>query len=265
MGKYKLGIIGCGNMSTAIWQGILDSGLAASKEIIVSDKDTEKLKTAAEKGITVTDDNLAAINAEYVLFAVKPQIFPAVAEEIKGKTADSVLISIMAGITIEKIKMLTGSNKIARIMPNTPCMIKKGISAISFDGVSELGRAFVLALFSGIGEVIELPESKFDAVTSVSGSGPAYIYMFLDGMIKGGIEGGLSYEQAKALAVKTMQGASELFNRQDKPLEELISAVCSKGGTTIEAVNVFRERKLTEIISDGIRACRKRSEELSKL
>ncbi len=265
MAKYKLGIIGCGNMSTAIWQGILDSKLATAAEIIISDADSEKLKAAEDRGIKVTGDNLEVLDAEYILFAVKPQVFAEVAKEIKGKANQAVLISIMAGITVEKIKTLTGADKVARVMPNTPCMIKKGISAVSLADVPQAERGFVLDLFSGIGEVIELPEAMFDAVTSLSGSGPAYVYMFLDGMIKGGIEGGLSYEQAKALAIATMQGASELFRRQNKSLEELIAAVSSKGGTTIEAVKVFKERGLTEIIADGIRACERRSKELSKL
>lgn len=265
MRNYKLGIIGCGNMSTAIWQGIIDAGLAKGSEIIVSDLDESKLQSAKEKGLNTTSDNADVLNSEYILFAVKPQIFPIVAKEIKGKTDNAVLISIMAGITINKIMELTGSKLIARVMPNTPCMVKKGVSAISFEGVAKAQRAFILELFGSIGEVLEISEDKFDAVTSVSGSGPAYIYMFLDGMISGGVEGGLSYQQAKTLAVATMQGAAEMVKLKDTPLEDLVNAVCSKGGTTIEAVNVFREKQLISIIKEGVAACRKRSEELSKL
>ncbi len=265
MGKFKIGIIGCGNMSTAIWQGILDAGLAVGTEIIVSDADENKLRQAAERGITVSSNNSGTLDAEYIILAVKPQIFPLAAADIRDRVGDSVLISIMAGITIDKIRQLTGAESIARIMPNTPCMIKRGVSAISFDGVKESKKEYVISLFASIGEVIELPESKFDAVTSVSGSGPAYVYMFLDGMIKGGMAGGLTFEESKKLAVATMQGAAEMVRMIETPIDELINAVCSKGGTTIEAVNIYREKGLTDIIIEGIQACRRRSEELSKL
>ncbi|NCA67341.1 MAG: pyrroline-5-carboxylate reductase [Clostridia bacterium] len=265
MRKFEIGIIGCGNMSVAIWQGILDAGLAKGSDIIVSDTDEVKLQYASDRGLSVTRDNKDILLAKYIIFAVKPQIFSEVANALCGKTGDSVLISIMAGINSAKIKSLTGSAKIARIMPNTPCMVKKGVSAVSFCDVGKSEQEYILQLFRSIGEVIEIPEAKFDAVTSVSGSGPAYIYMFLDGMIKGGIRGGLTYEESKKLAVATMQGAAEMVRQKETPLDELVQAVCSKGGTTIEAVNIYRQKELVELIGEGIEACRKRSEELSKL
>lgn len=263
MRKFKIGIIGCGNMATAIWEGILDAKLAKGGEIIVSDIDADKLRYAKSKGLCVTHSN-REITADYIMFAVKPQTFAEVAETVVIPK-ESIIISIMAGITIEKIKKYTNAEKIVRVMPNTPCMIKKGVSALTFDNVCDKDKKYIFSLFSSIGDALELSESKFDAVTALSGSGPAYIYVFLEGLIKGGLEGGLTLEESKRLAIATVQGASEMFKQTDTLISELINAVCSKGGTTIEAIKIFDKYKLIDIIAEGIAAARMRSEELSKL
>ena len=150
-------------------------------------------------------------------------------------------------------------------MPNTPCMIGSGTCALCFENYETDEKEFVKELFSTCGAVLEIDEKLFDAVTSVSGSGPAYIYMFLNGMIQGGINGGLSESESKFLAINTMIGAAMLADQSDENLGVLTEKVCSKGGTTIEAVKIYRENHLEDLIVEGIKACRKRSEELSKL
>lgn len=250
-------------MSSAITKGILISGLLAPEELIVSDLSEEKLAAARALGVSVTEDNLLlATNAEYLLFAVKPQSFPAIAESIKGKF-DAKIISIMAGITVSTLKEKLAATKICRVMPNTPCMVGSGMSALCFSGYSAEEKVFPLAVFSGLGEIIELEEKKFDAVTSVSGSGPAYAYMFAEGMIKGGMNGGLTYEEAKKLTLATLIGGARMIAQSDKPIPDLIDAVCSKGGTTIQAVNHYRLAGLEEIIQEGVDRCRMRSVEMS--
>lgn len=250
-------------MSSAITKGILISGLLAPEELIVSDLSEEKLAAARALGVSVTEDNLLlATNAEYLLFAVKPQSFPAIAESIKGKF-DAKIISIMAGITVSTLKEKLAATKICRVMPNTPCMVGSGMSALCFSGYSAEEKNFPLAVFSGLGEIIELEEKKFDAVTSVSGSGPAYAYMFAEGMIKGGMNGGLTYEEAKKLTLATLIGGARMIAQSDKPIPDLIDAVCSKGGTTIQAVNHYRLAGLEEIIQEGVDRCRMRSVEMS--
>ena len=171
----------------------------------------------------------------------------------------------MAGVTIQTLRSVVGEKSpVARVMPNTPCRIGKGVCAVCFDKVSQEKRKFITTILSACGNVVETEERLFDAVTSVSGSGPAYVYMFLDGMIKGGINGGLTYETSKKLAVATLVGTALLADGTDESLESLTEKVCSKGGTTIEAVKLFREKGLEEILQEGIEACRKRSEALSK-
>ena len=263
MRKYKLGIIGAGNMSSAITKGILTSGILSPEEVIVSDLSDEKLLSAGMLGVATTKDNvMLSKSVEYLLFAVKPQSFPDIAGEIKDGFSPKV-ISIMAGITIATLKESLGATKVCRVMPNTPCMISSGMSALCFQGYDESEKEFPRSVFSSLGDVIDLPENKFDAVTSVSGSGPAYAYMFAQGMIKGGINGGLSYEEAKKLTLATLIGGARMIEASDKSIDELIDAVCSKGGTTIQAVSHYRLTGLEDIIAEGVDRCRARSIEMS--
>lgn len=263
MKNYKLGIIGAGNMSSAITKGILLNGIVVPSEIIVSDVSEEKLAQASKLGVAVTQDNLLlATSVEYLLFAVKPQSFPEIASFIGGNF-DAKVISIMAGVTISTLQEKLSAKKICRVMPNTPAMVGSGMSALCFRGYDAEEKSFPLSVFSGLGEIIELEENKFDAVTSVSGSGPAYVYMFAEGMIKGGMNGGLSYEEAQKLTLATLIGGARMIASSDKPIPDLIDAVCSKGGTTIQAVTHYRLKGLEEIIAEGVDRCRVRSAEMS--
>lgn len=149
-------------------------------------------------------------------------------------------------------------------MPNMPCKIGEGITALAFDKINLSDKEFFFAMFGACGDIIEISEDKFDAVTCVSGSGPAYVYMFLQGMIEGGTNGGLTYEESKRLAVATMRGGAGLAAASGEELDSMIDKVCSKGGTTIEAVNVYRDKHLVAIIAQGADACRAKSRALSE-
>ena len=264
MDKYKLGIIGAGNMSSAIMNGVLGAKLLAPGELLVSDLTYERLERAKSLGVNVSIDNLfLAEHCEYILFAVKPQSFPEIAAALKGKITSSMVLSIMAGISVKTLQNALAVSHVCRIMPNTPCMIGYGMSALCFKDCDEKGKAFAQKVFSSMGNVVVLDESKFDAVTSVSGSGPAYVYMFIQGMIKGGMNGGLSFEEAKQLTLATMIGGTKMIEKSDRDINELIDAVCSKGGTTIQAVTHYRNSGLTDIIAEGVDRCRARSVEMS--
>lgn len=261
--KFKLGLIGAGNMASAIVSGTL-KGLLSPSDIIISDKDEAKLANFAKNGITTTTDNaMVATNSENILFAVKPQIAPLVFEDIKGKINAETIISIMAGINISTLEKNLGHHNFVRVMPNTPAMLGEGMSALSFKGDFK-NKEFLFSLFNSFGKTVELDENLFDAVTSVSGSGPAYVYMFIKAMIDGGIDGGLSAETSKILTLQTIIGACKMVENSTKNIDELIEAVCSKGGTTIEAVNSFKGDDLNGIIRKGIAKCKRRSEELSR-
>lgn len=268
--KFKLGIIGCGFMAQAIIKGAIDSDFLRAKKIIVSDTDTKKLDDVnAEYGIFVTDDNkFVAENCEFLLFAVKPQNFAEVASKLKSVCPQKV-ISIMAGVKKSVIKNSLGVGliKVARCMPNLPCSV--GMGALGVDMVDYNKNTddtdFIYNLFACMGEVLSTTEEKLDAVTGVSGSGPAYTFYFIDCLTDAGIKQGLTPDEARTLAVQTVFGSAAMVLQSDKPLPELIKSVCSKGGTTIEAIKVFEEKGLRSVVDEAVTACVKRSQELSGL
>ena len=265
--KFKLGVIGAGFMSSAIIKGVIDSKIILPDEIIVSDVNNNSLVKMSEIGVNTTMDNTELVsNAEFVLFAIKPQNLNSVLESIKGCECDK-FISIMAGVKKQKIKNYFPNSKVARCMPNTPCAIGSGAVGLDiFDYADEEDVKFIKKLLSSFAEVVIVAEDKLNAVTGVSGSSPAYFYLFLKSIIESGENHGLTYNEAKLLAVNTMIGAGKMvLINDDKSIDELINAVCSKGGTTIEAVNVFNNDGLANITQKAIDACVKRASELEEL
>lgn len=258
--KYKLGFIGCGNMAKAIINGLLDSKLLTAKDILVS---TPSI-SAPYRGVSFSNNNQDVVSTcEYVVLAVKPQIFKAISADFTNNKCKCV-ISIMAGVNTDTIAKVCNCNQVIRIMPNTPCSIGEGVSAITSFNADADSNEFVENIFKTISKVVRVEEKYFDAVTSISGSGPAYVYYFIKAMIDGGIKGGLSFDQSKELTIATMIGASKMVANSSEELDTLIQKVCSKGGTTIQAIDTFREKSIDKSIIEGIEKCRKRSEELSK-
>lgn len=265
--QFKLGVIGCGFMAQSILRGVVLSDFLHEKKIIVSDVSDERLEEVKELGVRITDDNrFVAENSEFLLFAVKPQNFEKVAAELNGIKPEKV-ISVMAGVKKNVIKNSFGVSavKVARCMPNLPCSIGSGVIGVD---MSDFNRTlddieFISNVFNCLGTVLSVDESKMDAVTGISGSGPAYVFMFIESLIEAGVKQGLTKNEAKILAVQTVLGSAEMVERDDKSISELIMQVCSKGGTTIEAVKVLEENNLRGTISDAVAACVKRAKELS--
>ena len=267
--KFKLGVIGGGFMSHAIVSGALSVGFLSPNQIIVSDVNASSLEKFSTKGVAITTDNAEILNnAEFTLFAVKPQHFKDAVRNI-GNISCEKFISIMAGVKINSIKsaLRVNSAKVARCMPNTPCSVGNGavgIDLTDFMGTSD--AEFIKNLFSSFAKVVITEESKLNAITGISGSSPAYFYLFIKCLVEAGIKQGLSEEDAKNLAVNTMIGSGKMiFENSDKSLDELITAVCSKGGTTIEAIKVFNDFDLSGITDKAVSACVKKAEELEKL
>lgn len=265
--KFKLGVIGAGFMASAIVKGAIKSNKLLPCEIIVSDVNQCALDNMAKLGVSITTDNvLLADQAEFVLFAIKPQSLNDVLSSIKNTCCDK-FISIMAGVKKQKIKDYFPTAKVARCMPNTPCAI--GCGAVGLDVSDfeiELDVLFIKDLLNSFASVAIVEENDLNVVTGISGSSPAYFYLFLKGIIECGVKNGLSYEVSKQLATNTMIGAGRMvLEHSEKTLDELITAVCSKGGTTIEAVNVYNEHDLSSITDQAIQACIIRAEELEKL
>ena len=265
--KFKLGVIGAGFMATAIIKGAISTGVLSPKDIIVSDPNQLSLDKIASNGVCVSQSNLdVASNSEFILFAIKPQNFGQVLFSIENCGAEK-FISIMAGVKKEKIKNQFTSSKVARCMPNTPCAIGCGAVGLDVsDFCDESDINFIVKLFSSLAQVVIVDEDKLNAVTGVSGSAPAYFYLFLKGIVEAGVKHGLTEEQAKILATSTMIGAGKMvLSNNDKTIDELISAVCSKGGTTIEAVKIYKDNNISEITQKAVDACVKRAMELESL
>lgn len=261
--NYKFGIIGCGNMADAILGGAIEGKVIEADEVIVYDTNTDSCaKFNLKYGVRVATSNTdVAKSSDYTLLAVKPQNFEEVAKDLKDV---KFLISIMAGVTLNKIFALVPSLKRAvRIMPNAPARLRKGMSALSYKGAEDEDVRFINSVFSSIGNTVILDEAKLDAVTAISGSGPAYVYYFIKSMIDAGVSLGLSQNESEALTYQTFVGAVEMAKSADTGLDKLIEMVCSKGGTTIEAITHLKNLKTDEIIRKAIEKCYERSKELS--
>lgn len=262
--KFVLGVIGAGFMSTAIINGILNAKILKKNQIFVSDRNDDAIDKMRKLGVKTTKDNFeVAENSNYLLFAIKPQNFDEVAILLKDIKVPTI-ISIMAGVKISKIKKYFKYSKVVRCMPNTPCSIGYGAVGIDMsDLTDEKDIKFVNETFNSFAKVSYVKEEEIGAVTGVSGSSPAYFYYFIKSIVESGVKHGLNYETALNLATNTMIGAGKMIqSSKDKSLDELINAVCSKGGTTIQAINTFNDLNLSDIIDKAITACINRSKEL---
>lgn len=258
---FDLGFIGCGNMAGAIIRGLNKNG-----KISIAATD---VKTAAVEALGVrcfADSAELAKNCQTILIAVKPFHAEEVFNQIKDcLTDDQIVISIMAGYKIASIKRFLPVKKIVRVMPNLAAKQLSAMSGLVFDGeFSEQERAFVFEIFEAVGKAVIVTEKDLDAVTAVSGSGTAYVYEFIKHMIKGGVLCGLSEEIAKVLTLQTVAGAVKMVEASDTEIDPMIDAVCSKGGTTIEAIKTLRARGFGETVEEAVKACYDRSVEMGK-
>lgn len=276
----KIGFLGAGNMGEAFVGALTRSGRAAAAMILVSDIAQERLDFLEKRyGIATTRDNFRLFaECDVVVLAVKPQQLPALLAEIAGRpdygtVSRKLIISIAAGIPIRKIEALLypplGENgqsrlPIIRVMPNTPALVLAGMSGMSANRFAlpadlEITRTILDAL----GEVIEFDERDLDAVTALSGSGPAYVFYLIESMIRGGIANGLDPAQAAAMTLATVKGAVRLIEEQGESPETLRRKVTSPGGTTEAALKVLERHHVGERIVDAITAAADRSRALS--
>ena len=264
--KFKLGVIGGGFMASAIVNGAILGKRINKKDVFVSDVSENSLEKFNKMGIKTTTDNLQILNnCEFVLLAVKPQNFSSVIKK-NSEFACKKFISIMAGTKKEKIKGLLRNSLVARCMPNTPCSVGNGAVGIDIsDFTDSKDLEFVKGLFDSFSKVVFVKEELLNVVTGISGSAPAYYYLFAKGIIDAGVKRGLSFVDAKLLAVNTMIGSGKMLLNSEQSIDELINAVCSKGGTTIEAIKVFNENDLTKITDEAIESCISRAIELENL
>lgn len=262
-------VIGGGNMGKTFAQSFLQSGLISSEDLFIFEKDENKIQELNDQkiGTAFCDTELYFKDANIIVLAVKPQdaatIYPIIKENIDK---DKIILSIMAGIKISDIRAALGASKIVRAMPNLPCQVGKGTTGykVSKD-LSEEEKAFIQQLLSTTGIALEInDEDKIDAITAVSGSGPAYVFYFMESMIQACMQFGFSREEATKLVTQTFEGSISLFKENDISCQEWIQRVSSKGGTTEAAISVFDQYDVKNHIGKGIIKAENRSKELSK-
>lgn len=256
----KIGIIGAGNMGGAIISGIAKKGV--SDEVLIFDKNqaSASLYAALFSNNTYSADLYTVASADIVILAVKPNILYSVIEEIKNCIKEAtVVVSIAAGQSIDKIEKAFGKKvKLMRVMPNTPAQVGEGMSALSPNALLSADKEAtdaVVKIFESLGKAEIVPESLMDAVTGVSGSSPAYVFMFIEALADAAVAAGMPRDKSYTFAAQSVLGAAKMVLETKTHPAELKDMVCSPGGTTIEAVKVLEEKGLRAAIMDAVKAC----------
>ncbi|GBD26917.1 Pyrroline-5-carboxylate reductase [bacterium HR30] len=265
-----IGFVGAGNMASALIRGLIDAGLALPSDLVASDIDKAKLATLKRqlKIRTVASNREVAETAQVVVFAVKPQDLDSVLQELRGVVGPRhLLISIAAGVPTAKFEYsLGGEVRILRAMPNTPALIGKGMTVLvrgRFATAADLKLG--LQIFSAVGDAVDVQDERMlDAVTGLSGSGPAYVYLFAEGLIAGGVAAGLTAALAARLTFQTIAGAAAMLQQTGQPPETLRAQVTSPGGTTMAGLSELHRRGFKDALIAAVVAATRRSQELGR-
>lgn len=261
----KLGFIGTGNMASAIMGGIIKNQIIPANEIIGADvMEAGRERVKEQFGIHVTADNHEVVkSSDVVILSVKPQFYAEVITEIKDDVReDQIIITIAPGKTLAWLKEQFGKNvKIVRTMPNTPALVGEGMTAACpNEYMTEDEITYVRTLLESFGRVEIIPERLMDVVVSVSGSSPAYVFMFIEAMADAAVSGGMPRAQAYQFAAQAVLGSAKMVLETGKHPGELKDMVCSPAGTTIEAVRVLEEKGFRSSVIEAMKTC----EEISK-
>jgi pyrroline-5-carboxylate reductase len=265
----KIAIIGCGNMGMAFANSFIQYNLVQKEDLLLIEKNQERGAVLQEQkaGLVVDTISDKISGVDLVILSVKPQDYPSVANELASLLLPhQIVLSIMAGIPIRKLQESLKHDLIVRAMPNTPALLGMGMTA--FAAAAAVGLADIRKvenLINSTGRAVFLEdEALIDAVTGLSGSGPAYFFYLIKSMIDAGIAMGFDPAMSALLVKQTMLGSYHLMQTSDKSLDELIQAVASKGGTTEAALKTFAEKQVGEGLQQGIFAARDRAVELAK-
>jgi len=258
----KIGFIGCGNMGGAILGGI-----AASNDIIVSDQNKAKKAELKEKyNIEIAETNADAVKKSDIVFlCVKPkQLFDVIGEIKDAVTAETVIVSIVAGRSICEIEQAFDKDvKIIRVMPNTPALVGGGMAAICANDAAKDSIDVIVNIFESVGKAKVVSEGLMDAVTAVSGSSPAYVFMMIEAMADAAVRGGMARDDAYVFAAQAVYGSAKMVLETGMHPGVLKDMVCSPAGTTIDAVKVLEEKGFRSAIMDAMDACIKKSASLN--
>ena len=265
----KIGFIGCGNMGSAMIGGIVGSGLVPAACVIASAHSALTLENINKKyGIETTLDNVTVATESTILFlAVKPYLYKEVILQIRDAIKENtIIVAIAAGQTIENMEALfTHPVKLVRAMPNTPAMVGEAMSALTPNAnITPQETEKIVSIFNSFGSCEIVPEKLMDAVTGVSGSSPAYVYLFIEAMADAAVFDGMPRAQAYKFAAQSVLGAAKMVLETGKQPGELKDAVCSPGGTTIEAVAKLEELGFRGTVISAQHTCTEKSKAMSK-
>ena len=262
-----LAFIGGGNMASAIIGGLVKQGFAGAQMCVVEPSAEGRARLEHDFGVrTLPAADASLAQADVVVWAVKPQQFKQAAAPVVPHTADALHISVAAGITTDTLSRWLGTQRIVRCMPNTPALVGRGMTGLyASSGASANDRATATALLAPTGELMWLHnEALIDSLMAISGSGPAYVFYWMEALIAGGVALGLSAEQAKTLAAQTFAGAAALAQGSPETPDVLRQRVTSKGGTTHEAITSMQTNHVAEHIVQAMHACYQRGLEMAR-
>lgn len=268
--KGTIGFIGTGNMGSAMIGGLIGKGTVPVKQIIVSDKNAEALKQIQTRwpGILCIEDNKkTAEKSDILILAVKPHIYRTVIKEIRPLVDEkTIIVTIAAGVTVGQAEdMFARPIKIIRTMPNTPALVGEGVTAYCTNKlISEDDENSVLPILKSFGIVEKIAEEYFDGVIAVSGSSPAYVFMFIEAMADGAVLQGLPRDQAYRMASQAVLGAAKMVRDRGIHPGILKDGVCSPGGTTIEAVRTLEEKGFRSSVIEAMSRCASKSKDMTK-
>jgi pyrroline-5-carboxylate reductase len=260
-----IAFLGGGNMASAMIGGLIKQGMRPSDILVVEPYEPTRDKLLQDFGIqAMSEPSSLLATAGLIIWAVKPQVFKEAAQQTGNFAPTALHFSVAAGIRSSSIAAWLETDNVVRSMPNTPALIGKGITALfARAAVTASGKAWVERVVASMGEFLWLSEeSQLDAVTAISGSGPAYVFYFLEAMTEAAVNMGLSAEQGRRLAISTFSGASELANRSDEPLDMLRQRVTSKGGTTYAALMSMQGDAIKPHFIKAMQAAQIRAKEL---
>ncbi|MFH0749094.1 MAG: pyrroline-5-carboxylate reductase [Candidatus Bathyarchaeota archaeon] len=264
----RIGVIGIGNMGTALIAGLLKTGQISKEEVCASDISAQRrYQVSRTYGVKCFSDNrMVVTRSDILIIAVEPKHVKSVLEDIREALTGQLLISIAAGTPIEFLKQtLRKEIPIVRAMPNNPCLVGEGMTVItSTTEVTNEKLKVAEGIFSSVGKVLVLDEHFFNAVTGLSGSGPAYIYLVIEGLVEGGVKSGLPEDTALTLAVQTVVGAGKMvFETQINP-SKLRQMVTTPGGTTVEGLKELERGNVKTFFSTAVEKAAQRSQELTR-
>lgn len=267
----RVGIIGTGNMGGAILHGIITANYVRPSELLVYDVSAKKMKQLCEEYNgqlrTAGDVLQVAEESDMILLCVKPNYVEDVIRQIRPALNGKAIVSIAAGWTLDRLEeALKGSGaSYMRVMPNTPAMVGEGMTAVCDEStLSDEDFDFAKGIFDSLGKTVILPESLFDGATALSGSGPAYVYMFIEALADGAVLQGIPRKKAYEMAAQTVLGSALMVLSTGSHPGELKDAVCSPAGTTIEAVASLEKNGFRSAVIDAVTACAEKSKKMSK-